>query len=426
MLTNYSFFSKQHLLVFLHILILTVVFFALKNSGIQKFEVSSYGLLNFDASWYNELKESGYIFKANEQSNSGFYPTFSFVWKVTHLSPLGISIFNAIVFLFSFLLLNKYFNFDIKEQLLLLSVPSLIFTCVPYTESLFFLSSTILIIGLLKEKGWVVVLAVFFCCIIRPVSVVFIPILIFIAFFPKNQIKSYRYLLYSVLVCVISYIIVAAIQWNQTGVWFAHTIAQVTNWDHYFHLPVFPLTTWGGPMNIWLDGTAFWLGILASFSCIYIFFTRKSKLESIDVYLLFSLAYLSCITFITLFLNGYNEKGQTSLLSLNRYFFATPFFFIAFLRFLRSPQLSYKNYIYIILSLVFVWLLFGAYTEIDWLNQSKTIIYFSLLTISVGGCVILLNHKWFLQKKLWIFLYGGNCLLQIYLLCRFLKGDWVG
>jgi hypothetical protein len=198
------------------------------------------------------------------------------------------------------------------------------------------------------------------------------------------------------------------------------------HWDHNFHIPKLPFTTWGGPRTIWLDGTAFWLGLICIGACCYLLFKRLKPVLVLSTPTLFSIGYLSTITLIVVFLNGYNENGQTSLLSLNRYFFATPFFFIAFLYFLRSRPFSNKEYLYLMLSLVFVWLLFGAYTKIDWLNHIKTIIFFSLLTVVVLGIVLTLNHKWFLQKNIWIFLYAGSCFLQIYLLFRFLKGDWVG
>jgi len=425
MLSKESILTKRTLFIVLHFLFLLVIIFIFHKSGLEKFNAGMDGLIHFDSSWYNDLKENGYQFSHDQQSNSGFYPVFSFVWYATNLSPLGISILNWFIFLLSFLLITQDFNLNIKESLLLLSVPSLIFNYIPYTESLFFFFSTLLLIGFHKEKQWLIILALFFCCLIRPVSIVFIPIIVFMGFVSGK--KNYSHLILSIAVCIIPYFIVALIQWNQTGIWFAHTVAQINFWDHHFHIPKFPLTTWGGPRTIWLDGTAFWMGTLSSIGCLYLFLTKnkKSTLNTNNP-LLFSLVYLSCSTIIVLFLNGYNEKGQTTLLSLNRYFFATPYFFIAFLYFLRSPQLSNKNYIYLLISLIFIWLLFGAYTEIDWFNHLKTIIYFSLLTITIFGCVLLLNHRWFLQKRLWIFLYGGNCLLQVYLLFRFLKGDWVG
>jgi hypothetical protein len=424
MLSKESILTKRTLFIFLHFLFLLIVVLVFQKSGLEKFNAGIDGLLHFDSSWYNDLRENGYLFKPDQQSNSGFYPIFSFIWRVTYLSPLGISILNALIFLSSFLLIAQHFNLNIKESLLLLSVPSLIFNYIPYTESLFFFFSTLLLIGLLKKKQWLIILSLFFCCLIRPVSIIFIPVIVFIRFVSGK--KNYSHLILSITACIIPYFIVTLIQWFETDVWFAHTLAQINFWDHHFHIPKFPLTTWGGPRTIWLDGTAFWMGILSSIGCLYLFFTKNKNTLTVNTPVLFSLGYLACSTFIVLFLNGYNEKSQTTLLSLNRYFFATPYFSIAFLYFLRSPQLSNNNYIYLLISLIIIWLLFGAYTEIDWFNHLKTIIYFSLLTITIFGCVLFLNHRWFLEKRLWIFLYGGNCLLQVYLLFRFLKGDWVG
>jgi hypothetical protein len=269
-------------------------------------------------------------------------------------------------------------------------------------------------------------LGLFFCCLIRPVYLIFIPAIIFIELVSSDNIskKIIRIITFT-FISIAAFLIVAYIQWMQTGIWFAHLKAQSMYWDHGFHIPHFPLSTWVGPRTIWLDGTAFWLGLLSIGLCLFILFARI-KINELSKPLLFSLAYLSGVTLFVLFFNGYNDRGSTSLLSLNRYFFATPFFFIAFQKFMHLPQLSVKNYVAIVASLIFVWLLFGAYTEIDWFNHLKTIIYFSLLTVTVFGCVLVLNHPWFLKRNVWVLLYVSNCLLQTYLLFRFLSGEWVG
>lgn len=419
-------FLKQQYLVFLHVLFLLFLFFIYKFSGLQQFNVNTHGFINFDASWYYNLKENGYIYTEGAQSNSGFYPTFSFIWKLTGFSTLGISIFNALIFLSSLVLLKYEFKLSKKESLLLLSLPSCMFFFVPYTEALFFLSSTILLVGIKKEKNVLILIGIFFSCLIRPVWVIFVPILIFFYLIPKK-----KYLIGSLnifillLACFVPFFIVTLIQWLETGIWFAHSTAQIKYWDHCFHIPHFPLTTWGGPRILWLDGVAFWIGILSSVICLLIFF-GKNTLTRISTPLLFSFCYLSCTTFVVLFLNGYNEEGKTTVLSLNRYFFATPFFFLAFLQFLRLPPVSKKRTALLILSLIGVWILFGAYTSIDWYNRTKTIIYFSILTLSVLGYFLILNNKWMLEKRIWILLYIANCMLQAYLFFRFLSGNWVG
>jgi len=419
-------FSKQYYIIWIPVLLMIFLFLVFKISGIIKNEIDLNGLLSFDASWYNDIVKNGYNFNANVQSNSGFYPTFSFFWKASHLSSVGISILNAIIFFFSVYLLARNFELNNKELLLLLSIPSLIFNFVPYTEALFFLSGTMLLIGLQKKKTSLIIAGIFFSCFIRPCSVIFIPSLLFLHLlsgtYSKSKILNTTFLIGA---AIIPFFIVAIIQWEATGIWFAHAKSQITNWDHRFHIPRLPLTTWAGPKTIWLDGTAFWMGLLAAGFCILVLFSKK-KIKEIDKPLYFSLAYLSGVTLFVLFFNGYNDRGSTSLLSLNRYFFATPFFFIAFQKFLRFPQLSGKNYLYLIISVIIICLLFGAYTQIDWFNRSKTIVYFSFLTISITGYLIILNHKWFLKKNFWILIYFTNCILQTYLFFRFLSGEWVG
>ncbi len=263
----------------------------------------------------------------------------------------------------------------------------------------------------------------FLCSLVRPITIIFIPALLFMRLVSGKDLQRKTHdVVLLVAACIVPFFLVALLQWSQTGVWFAHSKAQIMHWDHEFHIPHFPLSTWVGPKTIWLDGTAFWMGFLATTFCIYALFNGKKHEKSF----IFSVAYLAGVSLFTLFFNGYNDRGSTTLLSLNRYFFATPFFFVVLQKCLRLPQLSNKNYLYLIASVVFIWLLFGAYTEIDWLNRFKTMVYFMVLTGAIAAYIFLLNHAWFSKKNFWILLYVGGCLLQVYLFYRFLSGEWVG
>src|SRR5258705_3261931 len=111
-------FSKKYYPIMLHVIFLLILLAAFNISGRVKFQLTEKSFLHFDASWYNDIKENGYVYKADAQSNSGFYPAFPFLWKVTQLPPAGISIFNAIIFLFSFFLLARAFDFSTRESLL--------------------------------------------------------------------------------------------------------------------------------------------------------------------------------------------------------------------------------------------------------------------------------------------------------------------
>lgn len=415
--------SRKYYPTLLHVFFLLILLILFNISGKIKFQLSEKGFLHFDAAWYSDIKDNGYIYKEDVQSNSGFYPAFPYIWKVTQLSPIGISIFNAIIFFISFFFLARAFEFSIYESLLALSVPSLMFNFLPYSEALFFLSATVLLIGLHRRNNLMLYGGLFLCCLVRPMTIVFIPVLLFVEFASKKEDHNgIINIIFSIMACVLPFFLVALVQHLQTGVWFAHSKAQIMHWDHEFHIPHFPLSTWVGPKTIWLDGTAFWMGFVATLFCIYTLFNRTSY----DRSFMFSVAYLSGVCLFTLFYNGYNDRGSTTLLSLNRYFFATPFFFVVFQKCLRLPQLSNKRYLYLIASLIFIWLLFGAYTEIDWFNRFKTIIYFLMLTAAIIMYILSLNHDWFRKKKFWVLLYIGGCLLQVYLFYRFLSGEWVG
>ena len=392
----------------------------------------------WDSSWYASIKDNGYLYDPNAPSNIAFFPLFPYFWRITSLGPFGIGVLNGLIFLTSFSLLARTYKFDVKESLLFLSLPSMFFFYLPYTESLFFLMMTIMFIGLHKQKQWLIILGLFLSSMIRPTSIFFIPAIIFMEFlYTKWKGKELRQTIFRtslyIIASISSILIVLLIQRYQTGEWFGYFEAQIKHWKHEFLIPEFPLTTWGRSNLIWLDATALFFGLVALFGVFFIgirWIRNKFSLhEKYDKGLLFSITYLGVMAVYAVFFNETDAKGGTSVMSLNRYIFATPFIILFLWFYMNKVTFSLKVFGVYMGIFILVALLFGAYTNLEdlqhfKLEKFKTASYFGIMGLYVG-IYGLLNHPKF-KSDLILPLYCLNMLLQLVLLDSFLSGNWVG
>ncbi len=174
-------FDQSSLLaaIICHIIAFILIYFLLYQLGFISVYPTNSNLVNMDASWYKDIRDDGYYYSDTTTSPMAFFPLFPYVWKLTGLNSIGISIFNYLIFLLGFSLLSKHLKLNFKQNLLFLSTPSLFFCFIPYSESLFFLGSVILLIGLNKDNIIIVVTGHIITTFSRSVGVVFIPAYIF-------------------------------------------------------------------------------------------------------------------------------------------------------------------------------------------------------------------------------------------------------
>ena len=378
------------------------------------------------------IRNSGYLFSSNSQSNVAFFPLFPYLWKMTGFTFIGISILNFLFFLTGVIIIRNTFNLKQYELLLMLSVPSAFFFYIPYTESLFFLFGAFLLSGYVKKKSYMIMIGLFLCSLTRSVSLTLIPIIFLVELFSNDinkhgLIKTLKFsLLYSSVV-VIGTALVAFIQFKQTGIWFAFPKALIF-WGNKFQFPEFPLTTWDNWRLIWLDGTAFWVCILAFIILITKFIKQitsaKNENKYSDKAYLFSLGYLSFFVFFSLFYRGKDLNGGTTLVSLNRYIFATPFFMVFFINFLQSDNFSKIKYWGFLIFNILFWFLFGLYKPFYGWSMVSTLIYFLIISAYLQ-VVLMFNSKKFIEKW-WLGIYCLNIFIQIYLFNVFLNNIWVG
>ncbi len=233
--------SKSELkIISLYILLFSVLLF-LVNKFFMPGILASANFLNWDAEHYSWIKDNGY-----EGFRVAFFPLFPFFWKLLNVSPPLISIINASIFFISFYILAKQFKPSVPELILLLSIPGCMFFYLPYTESIFFACSTLILVGVKQQKLGYILTGLFFCTLARPAFTVFIPALIIVECFSNGSMKQIlqRTGIY-LLVCGAGIVVVGFVQFNDTGEWFKFFAAQKM-WGNELQLPKLAFTSWAG------------------------------------------------------------------------------------------------------------------------------------------------------------------------------------
>ncbi|MFT6850190.1 MAG: hypothetical protein ACJATA_001000 [Sphingobacteriales bacterium] len=385
---------------------------------------------NWDVDWYKMIVEDGYSFAKGQQSNVAFYPLFPLVWKSLGSSLLGISIFNLLIFNSALLIFWKTFKLKAWELLNLVAIPSLFFCFIPYSEALFFLGGAILLGGLKKEKLWMLALGLFICGITRSVSVIFVPIIFGVYLLSSNKenwkINSLRFLGLSTLLLALNWLVHRFLV-AQSGVEFT-TYELQKAWNKVLAIPQLPLTTWGGRRLVWLDGISLFVGFS---TLIWLLKKGWNKFENLDYApkksRVFSFSYLFLVTIITL-LFAVSNGNSTSVYSLNRYIFATPFFSIFLLSVWRI-EIPWKPLLKIFGPLFFI--VCAAFYRLPeapnfWeavVRSLEWIPYF--IGMFAYAALFVLPKYW---KSPWssILLYVVNLGIGLWLFTEFLSGAWVG
>jgi hypothetical protein len=290
-------------------------------------ELSDELVHKWDAGWYFEITRDGYFYDPARMSSVAFFPLFPLLWQFTGLSYLGICLTNALVFCLAFSWLSWLRQWRLTEQLVLASLPSLMFACLPYTEALFFLISTGFLYAYSRQRIWLTCLFILLCALTRPVATIFVPAFVLAELLatPNGQLRSglLRAALYG-SVALAGLGLVALYQHSQTGVYFGSIYTQV-HWQHYFRFPTLPFNIYNGAnLTEVVESAGLAVSVLAMAAVLHLIWRRfrgrlyRGRAEA------FSVLYLAGTGAAMLFFQGGN------LNSLNRYIFATSFFAVAF------------------------------------------------------------------------------------------------
>ncbi len=392
-----------------YILFLAAILVILQQSCYPELLIRDH-FLHWDAEHYEFIKQNGY-----ESYRVAFFPFFPMIWRFLSLETYGIVLLNSIVFLSAFYFLIKKFKIDNPLEIVLyLTIPSFIFFYLPYSESVFFLCSIAIIVGIKDKKYYLIYLGLLFAILARPAFTIFIPALIITEFYSDFKAKNFLRIAIYIGISMLGIFIVTLIQYLDTGQWFKFFEAQ-KYWGNYLQLPHLPLTSWAGGFIVRLDGFAFLIGIISGGFLLGIIFKLKQfKGAVIPSEVIFSLAYLGGITLTVLMFRG------GSLFSLNRFLFATPFIIIVLNFWIKSEFSITKKQLLSIFGLIFIfWLLFGSYVHIQLMLKYLLVTFYAILVFTVKSE----NH--FIRKlSLYSLIFIGFS-FQIVLFVRFLNGDWV-
>ncbi len=363
--------------------------------------------MHWDAIHYEHIAHIDYL-----GFRTAFFPLFPLIWKILRCGIYGVVLFNGILFIFSASLLVTFFKFSAEEFLIILSFPSLIFLFLPYTESVFFFSVALALIGMSKQNNWIIFVGMLLASCTRPVVYVFIPAVIILNIIENRKLTLQRFI-FLILPILLGIILVFFIQYFNTHDYFAFFHSQKM-WNNYLQIPKFHLTSWGGDDIVKLDGSAFLVGIIATVAIAYFAFKKSTIGESMKQEpTLFSIIYLAGICWFVLFTRG------GSLFSLNRFVFATPFFFLGFSALLKKSWTT-REYVLIFLLLNVFWLLLGSYVHIV-----ETLKYLAL-SVFVMLFLFISHPNKYISKISYSVCLIGNIFLQLYFYNSFLHNGWVG
>jgi hypothetical protein len=364
-------------------------------------------LLRHDALLYAKIKSEGY----SGNWLCAFFPGFPFLWYISKLSTLGIASLNGLLFIATASFISCFKKSQMREVVFFLSIPTLVFMFVPYSEAIFFAGSTVLLFGLNHSRTRETFIGMFTTGIIRPTALVFIPAFIIAS---HKDLTDQRFFTKRALIPLAGSILGLAftllVHYYYTRNELAFFQAQKL-WGNYLHIPSLPFTSWGGDFITRIDALALYLGILCSIIFLMQFrgrsFLSWTKDES------FSLLYVigTCML-ISIYRGG-------SFFSLNRFIFATPFMYVLACAFFKRYEFTWRHVLFIFLTSELVWLSFNSYTHImNFLAYSLLSIYLTLL--------LLTKHP---NKKIANLSYGlivfSNLMLFLIFMEKYLRGEWL-
>jgi hypothetical protein len=342
--------------------------YEIKKTSRPYLQIKNDNFETWDAGIYKCISERMYRseYACYGHVRSAFFPLFPLLWKITHCTPIGISIINYFLFILSvaflvMFLLQTTLSDKLVTYALLITLPSTVIYYIPYTEALFLFTMTMAAIGLIKKKYWMFFAGSFLMSMVRPATV-FILIAIVLAelvIFIKN--KNYRSLINELIIkslpFLIGYFCALFIQYLFSGSWTVFIEAQ-KYWTGGVQL-VKGISDWSVE-GFGLSSFAIFFVCLPAMLFILFLLVNRSrttdyilKIKDYDTGYLFliSIFYLLGIFGFTLLTSGGN------LHSFSRFTLASPLFYISvliFLNYLSGKPLKLFVLIFITLNILLV------------------------------------------------------------------------
>lgn len=366
---------------------------------------------NWDAEHYLYIRLQGY-----DEMRTAFFPLFPFLWRWLNVSPVAMGLVNLALFAVSFAVLAWQFQWPWRAQLLLLSVPSLMFMALPYSEAVFFACGTAVLIGLRRQLPWLYCLGLLLSCTSRAAAFVLLPAVAATLLLAHHPRRGHgRVALAAVLATLAGLGISMWVHHAYTGQWLAVFAAQ-RFWDNHLQWPTLPLRNWGGSFPTRFEAPPFLIGLGCSLGLGWLAWQHHGRGSGPAVAqpVVFALAYLAGVTFITVATRG------GVLVSLSRYVYATPYFLLLLADFMGRFRLSSRQLAALFGLMEVAWLgFFGAYTHI------RSVLGFTVVSAVVMLWLLNAHRQPAVRRRALVPAVLAGTGLTLYLLMRFLAHEWV-
>jgi hypothetical protein len=319
----------------------------------------------WDVTFYRSIVEYGYD---HSSLNTGFMILFPAIWKLIGGSVIAAVIANTIFFSVGFGILCRTLGENRGQNaLLLLTLPSVFFNFVPYTEALFFLLGSVVLYAYVYEKKLLLWGSLFAICLVRITGVLLIPAFLLAEFLGTKRrpfMAALRSVWLHVIPIVLATLLFLVYQYKKTGIWGAYFQTQSTHWEHKFSWPSLPFGNiegaehryhWLNALALFVD--AFALGYLLW--AIFSFFVRGREANKATI---ISAFYLAAILATTLLMNP-KYGDHTNVMAAHRYTFATPFLMF-FLIQMGKEKIRFWHIACIMLGAMGWWYLFDSYADL--------------------------------------------------------------
>ena len=390
--------------------LLVLVVLALNAAFPGAWHLSQGAFAHWDARHYQHIRLHGY-----DVRRTAFFPLFPFLWRWLDVSAVAVSLLNLGLFAVGFAALAWQFAWSRRQLALLLTVPSLLFMALPYSEAVFFASGVLVLVGLRRNVLWLYCLGLVLSCTSRSAAFVMLPAVVATFVLAHRDRQGGRWpTLAAAGATLLGLGLSVVVHYWYTGQWFVFFAAQRL-WDNRLRWPALPLANWGGSFQTRFEAPALLIGLGCAAGLGWLAYRHgRRPLPAAARPAVFSLAYVAGITLVTL-----ATKGGV-LISLSRYVYATPYFLLLLAEFMRRARLSNRQLLVLFGLMEVTWLgLFAAYGHI------RTLLGFTL----VSGFVLLwaLNahaHPQVRRVALLPTMLVGTALMLM-LLARFLSHEWV-
>lgn len=421
-------FSKHsYLYVLLHFLLLAIILVGGSYLGWLPIKWVIIKLAPWDPSWYRNIAVNGYSYNASEQSSVAFFPMFPLLWRLLGVGEYGMSLVNLLLLVSGLVIIAKQYKLNSAEALFISATSGFFYCFLPYSEAVFFFTSVILLVGYNRNSLFITVLGVLLASISRSAAVVFIPSIVLVELLTWQQGQTYNKVMRALTLlgaCMAGIVIVAYIQFVDTGEWFVFGTASKM-WNKRLQFPTLPLKTWDNLRMLFYDTAALAAGLIAGF--VLVFFLIRKLINRVAIYkpdLVFSLAYLGGMALIAL-IYGVQGEHETYINSLNRYIFCTSFFAVPVIYQLRTTNTSIPMILLCLIVGAVACLLVG-YPFNPYGADKQAIAWIDVIGI-LSVCVLfpLLRSAATLQYLLLAF-YLFQTSLQIHFFQLYLYQYWVG